>query len=372
MQMYILQFRFNNFMFIKTYYAKYNPDTYEQNVTLGLGNKRLHITYQNTPEPFESWDYKDIQVQHHSILNKTIITKGNNKLVIEDINATKDFQQQMDYAAKPFFKRIFSGGSGKALLVLTIILGFLVGLYFLLVPYFSEKLAMRLPKSFEINTGEKLYKSIVNETIRDEIQTQLLNDYFKTLQITTDYPIQITVLKDNTVNAFAIMGGHIVVYTGLLEKIQHHEELAALLSHEFTHINNRHTTRSIFRSLGSRVFLGLLLGNTGGVSNIILNNATKFTSLGYSRNLEKEADIEGLTLLAERNINCNGFVQLMEHLKDASGGKTISEFLNSHPDIDKRIAYLKANAKFSIGNTTTTNNSLQKIFVELKGVKNDF
>ncbi len=111
--------------------------------------------------------------------------------------------------------------------------------------------------------------------------------------------IRITVVNDNTVNAFALPGGRIVVYSALLKEIGSYPELAALLSHEFTHVNNRHSTKSIFRNLGSKVFLGLLFGKFGSVTAVLVDHADNLKSLKYSRKLEKEADIEGLAIIGK-------------------------------------------------------------------------
>jgi predicted Zn-dependent protease len=148
------------------------------------------------------------------------------------------------------------------------------------------------------------------------------------------------VIKGEITNAFALPGGRIVVYTGILDKIKSYPELAALLSHEFTHINNKHTTKSLFRRLGSKVFLGLLFGRVSAVTGVVVDNADNLRSLKYSRRLEKEADIEGLNLLLKRQIDPAGFEQLFIHLKDSAPTNALPEFLGSHPDVNKRIRYI--------------------------------
>ena len=102
------------------------------------------------------------------------------------------------------------------------------------------------------------------------------------MDVPTAYRIRITVVNDNVVNAFALPGGRIVVYTALLKQIKSYPELAALLSHEFTHINNKHSTKSIFRRLGSKVFIGLLFGRFGTVTSVLVNHADNLKSLTYS------------------------------------------------------------------------------------------
>ena len=157
-------------------------------------------------------------------------------------------------------------------------------------------------------------------------------------------------------------GGNIVVYSALLKELKTYPELAALLSHEFTHVNNKHSTKSIFRQLGSRVFLSLLFGKFGNVTSIMVDQADKFKSLKYSRSLEKEADLDGLSLLRERKIDPEGFIGLFRHLRDSAPASAMPEFLGSHPDIDKRIAYIREASK---NWQTEENSQLKAIFEKL-------
>jgi predicted Zn-dependent protease len=191
----------------------------------------------------------------------------------------------------------------------------------------------------------------------------VVNDFFTALKIPTAYNVRISVVNDNVVNAFALPGGRIVVYSALLKQISSYPELAALLSHEFTHVNNKHSTKSIFRRLGSKVFLGLLFGRFGNVTSVLVNHADDLKSLKYSRKLEKEADTDGLNILAERKIDPKGFSDLFEHLKAAAPLNSMPEFLASHPDVDKRISYIQELAK---GATVVENEQLKAIFDKLK------
>jgi predicted Zn-dependent protease len=186
------------------------------------------------------------------------------------------------------------------------------------------------------------------------------------MKVPTEYNIRITVVKSEVVNAFALPGGHIVVYSALLKQLKTYPELAALLSHEFVHVNNKHSTKSIFRQLGSKVFLSLLFGKFGSVTSVMIDQADQFKSLKYSRGLEREADMEGLTILKERKINPEGFAALFTHLKESAPASAMPEFLNSHPDIDKRVEYIRNASKNS---TIEDNEPLKIIFEKLNQLK---
>ncbi|MCK7559120.1 M48 family metallopeptidase [Chitinophaga sedimenti] len=104
-------------------------------------------------------------------------------------------------------------------------------------------------------------------------KTKLANDFFKQLKIKTAYDIRITVVKDDQLNAFAVPGGHIVVYDKLIKQMKGPGELAALLSHEYSHVELRHTTKTMFRSMGTYVMLSLVFGDLTGVAGVVVENA---------------------------------------------------------------------------------------------------
>jgi predicted Zn-dependent protease len=197
----------------------------------------------------------------------------------------------------------------------------------------------------------------------DKSKSFVLNQFFELMDVPTAYNINITVVNDDIVNAFALPGGRIVIYSALLKEIASYPELAALLSHEFTHVNNKHSTKSIFRRLGSKVFLGLLFGRFGTVTSVVVNHADNLKSLKYSRSLEKEADMNGLAILTKRKIDPKGFVDLFHHLMEAGPANNLPEFMGSHPDVDRRIGYIKEASK---GVAVKEDAELKAIFEKLK------
>jgi Zn-dependent protease with chaperone function len=152
------------------------------------------------------------------------------------------------------------------------------------------------------------------------------------------------------------------VYDQLLKNMRHYEELAALLSHEYAHVEEKHTTKTIFRSMGTYMFISLLFGDLGGAGAVVVENANSLKSLQYSRRLEKEADLYGLRLLQERKIDARGFEWLFNTLKQQNSLQP-SEWLSSHPDLDNRIRYIQQETQPGPSNTDST---LLRIFISLK------
>jgi predicted Zn-dependent protease len=146
-----------------------------------------------------------------------------------------------------------------------------------------------------------------------------------------------------------------------------YEELAALLSHEFTHVDERHATRALFRQQSSSLFISIIFGDVGTIGNVIASNADNLKGLEYSRSREKDADMNGLKILSERKIDCNGFIRLFELLKKETArvGDQPAEWISSHPDLEKRIAYTKSNALFN-KNGVGQNETLKTLFLKMK------
>jgi predicted Zn-dependent protease len=236
--------------------------------------------------------------------------------------------------------------------------------YLLVVPWLAGLLASRFPQSFEQQLGNQIYSSMKADFTIDEQATITANRFFKALHFASAQPVHITIVKGDVENAFALPGGHIIVYDRLLRGVDDYETFAALLSHEFVHVRERHTIRSLFRQLGGAIFLSLLIGDAGAVSATVLGNADELKNLSYSRKLETEADTEGVRLLAQSGIGCGGFVRLFRFLEKQTGSRQPAEWMSSHPNLKKRIQNIqKNNCNTGIGVKNTT---LHALFLQLK------
>lgn len=221
-----------------------------------------------------------------------------------------------------------------------IVVGLVVAAFVWIVPWLAGKAANALPVEYEVSMGEEAYQSLIKTYKILPEQTEQVNTFYKQMGVSSPYPIKITVVDFDQSNAFAVPGGHIVVYSGLLKRMRHPEELAALLAHESSHINLRHTTRSLMQSLGTFTAVSLIFGDVTGMGAVLVENASQLKSLEYSRSLEKEADLNGLSMLKNQRIPGKGFGQLFKTLGE-SGGSAPSEWLSSHPDLDRRAKYVE-------------------------------
>ncbi|MFT5235650.1 MAG: putative Zn-dependent protease [Shewanella sp.] len=174
--------------------------------------------------------------------------------------------------------------------------------------------------------------------ISDRI-TRLLPD--KTLQW------DVVVFESPQVNAFALPGGHIGVYTGLLKVAENEAQLATVIGHEVAHVLANHSNEQVSRSQMTGVGMQLAdvaLG-VGGVGNKDLYMAALGlgTQVGfilpYGREQESEADMMGVELMARAGFDPSQSMVLWQNMAKQSGGQG-PELLSTHPSDDHRIADL--------------------------------
>lgn len=251
---------------------------------------------------------------------------------------------------------------------LLLLVGFLfTGVYWsvaTIVPWAGLKLIKPVT---ETELGEKMYQSMVQGESVDQRRTALLQQFAKELRLSKTYPIKITVLKNKEVNAYAIPGGNIVVYTGILKAMKSGDELAALLGHEAAHINERHSLKSVLRSAATGLIVSVILNDVSGIFSIIVENAEGLRTMHFSRGIEANADEKGMQLLINNNIHPLAMKKLMQRLKENTPEipDTFS-FMLSHPATDERIKHA---IEFSIpykNSSFAPNPVLDSIWNELK------
>ncbi|NDV22637.1 M48 family metalloprotease [Desulfovibrio sp. JC022] len=173
------------------------------------------------------------------------------------------------------------------------------------------------------------------------------------------FPIKATVIRNNAMNAFAVPGGYVYVYTGLILNMKHEAELAAVIGHELAHVSLRHVARrmekmkmvSFASMLGT--LAGMLVGIAGGGSNMgNLGSAIAMGSMGgaksaylnYTQENEREADHLGMNYLVAAGYNPESMVDGFKVMKQRQwhiSNTNIPTYLSTHPGLDSRIGYLE-------------------------------
>ncbi len=163
------------------------------------------------------------------------------------------------------------------------------------------------------------------------------------------YQWEFHLVNENTVNAWCMPGGKVVVYSGLLPVTQTEPGLACVMGHEIAHAVARHGNE--------RMSQGLLVEAGGAALSVALSQKPQLTQalflqsygitsqlgmLKYSRTHESEADKMGLVFMAIAGYDPSEAVTFWERMEKASGGKSPPELLSTHPSDATRIADIKA------------------------------
>lgn len=170
--------------------------------------------------------------------------------------------------------------------------------------------------------------------------------------IAKQFQWEVTVIKDDKMmNAFALPGGKIAVYTGIFPVAKTEAGLAAVMGHEVVHALARHGAERMSQGQLTSAALQVAAAAIGASSgNPMLNEAT-MAALGvgaqvgvllpFSRKHESEADYVGILLAADAGYDPRESVALWERMEELSGGGGPAEFLSTHPSHDTRIEDLK-------------------------------
>ncbi len=150
------------------------------------------------------------------------------------------------------------------------------------------------------------------------------------------------VIDSKDVNAFALPGGPVFFYTGLLNKLKTEDEIAGIIGHELTHVRKEHWARDYAKSQQNQLGL-LVLGSIFRVNRTVFEGANLIENLGLelprSRKNEYEADWNGYEMMSNAGYNPQGMVDVFKLLQ-AQGGK-MPEFFSDHPDDKNRIKRLE-------------------------------
>src|SRR4029078_1295008 len=121
--------------------------------------------------------------------------------------------------------RFMNKNQWRMIRMLVIFMVILVSAYIWLVPFLSERLAKRVPVSYEERLGDGIYDAIKPTFTIDAEKTAYINDFFRELNIYSKYNITITVVKENMANACAMPGGNIIVSDKIISGMNGYEEL---------------------------------------------------------------------------------------------------------------------------------------------------
>ncbi len=174
-----------------------------------------------------------------------------------------------------------------------------------------------------------------------------------------DRRIEVVIVDNPVINAFAVPGGVIGVHTGLLLYAQSEDELATVLAHEIAHLSQRHFSRRIEQQQATQplTLAGLLAGavliaTTGGAAGMAALSATQAAALDaqlrHSRGAEQEADRIGMQTMVNAGMDPHAAPAMFERMLQNTrytGANRIPEFMRTHPLSESRISDTRNRAR---------------------------
>jgi beta-barrel assembly-enhancing protease len=237
-------------------------------------------------------------------------------------------------------------------------------IYLYAVPFLAEQAVALIPESYDDKLGDTAWLESQYKEDTDVEKSATLTAFANSLKLNNRKKLHFTVVDSETVNAFAMPDGNIVVFTGIIDKMQSYEELVGLLGHEASHVNQRHSMKMLCRSLSGYLLVSVLVGDANGIMAVLASNADAIQSMSFSRSFETEADNEGFKILKNNRIDPKGMIHLFERLNEEKS-IDIPEFLSSHPVTDDRIENINKQIKGD-GYAAKENIKLKQLFEKLK------
>ena len=159
-----------------------------------------------------------------------------------------------------------------------------------------------------------------------------------------DMVITVHYVEDESVNAFATLGGHVVVFSGLWKRLDSENAAAMLLGHEIAHVKYRDPIRSTSGVLLASLAVGILFGDIGIVDDLA-SMGSVLTALHFSREQERQADSAAARAVYRLYGHLDGATDLFDQLRNVSNeASEPPALISSHPHLGERIASLRREA----------------------------
>jgi Zn-dependent protease with chaperone function len=209
------------------------------------------------------------------------------------------------------------------------------------VPLAADRLTPLLPQTFERRLGDVaeqqvkiLFGGKVCESASGQAAFSKLVDAVRE-SAGLDTSIQSHVLATPVPNAFALPGGKVYVFSGLLTKADNADEVAGVLAHEFGHLRHRDNMRNLIYNGGTSFLIGLLFGDITGSGALIFASRSLVTA-SYTREAEQNADTFAIDVMHRLGRPTKPMGELIFRVTGKQGDKTLS-ILSSHPLTEDRL-----------------------------------
>jgi predicted Zn-dependent protease len=215
------------------------------------------------------------------------------------------------------------------------------------LPLIAKPLAALVPQPVEERIGETVIDILIGDldTCDSEAGRVALDRLVNRLWVGLDQPVafDVQVVDSPMVNALAAPGGHILIFSGLLESASGPDELAGVLAHEIGHVVHRHSMQALVRHFALSVVVTTLTGNDWGLGSA----AQLMVQFAYSREAEAEADATALTIIENAGLRSDGLARFFARIRATDAKKneaTFWRYISTHPPTEDRIAAINSRA----------------------------
>ena len=147
--------------------------------------------------------------------------------------------------------------------------------------------------------------------------------------------IKLHLLRKDEINAFALPGNHLVVFSGLISVCENDAELYGVIGHELAHMEKNHVMNKLVKEIGLSVLISMSTGN--GNSEAIKSAIKQISSSAYDRKLETEADLTAADYLEKAGIDPEPFANFLYRLADQTKNLPNQIYwIRSHPESKER------------------------------------
>jgi predicted Zn-dependent protease len=198
-----------------------------------------------------------------------------------------------------------------------------------------------IPTRVDQKIGDAAFKSM--DLGGKKLNNVLINGALKTISqrltavVPKTYDFRIQVVRSNVVNAFALPGGQLVVYTGLLKQATSPEQVAAVLAHEMAHVIQRHGVQRILQSVGMVALAQVLLGDVVGIMAAGKEVLTLAAMNSYSREQELQADAAAIKILNDAHLTPIALKEFFGIMQKQLGKSRVPAWFSTHPEFNQRL-----------------------------------
>jgi Zn-dependent protease with chaperone function len=233
--------------------------------------------------------------------------------------------------------------SWSGLLIVLAIIGLLGYGAYLGLLYGARAAITSLPIDVDRKLGELAIETmdLKGPEVKDPVVSEAIDEIVRRLAehpAVAGFEYEVRVVDADIMNAFALPGGQLVIYTGLIRDAVRPEQVAGVLAHEIAHVTMRHGLQRIGQTLGITALATLLLGDVQGVG--LLVELLEISTINkYSRLHETEADLEGVRMLHAAGIDPAGLAEFFTIMGEAHGELPEAlSWMSTHPAHKERIA----------------------------------